>query len=78
MSFRNEMYAIPGHKSKPIMFMDNKELYRAYVSILIDLESAGVYESVAQGIREEWAARGLKKHVLNVIDKRFKNLKRKN
>lgn len=75
--FKNEIYQFPGKSPQPIVFMSDTELKQAYTQILSDSEGAGVYEPVAEGIRSTWLYRGRDMRVLQKIDKRFKNIRRK-
>ncbi len=63
---------------KPLNIWFREELYREYKTILTDFDSAGTYDPQAYVIREEWDRRGFDLRSLHRIDRRFKNLRRKN
>ena len=74
--YEREQFQLPGQATRAIMFYTDDELKRAYKLIMMDKDSAGVFEPVAYGIRSLWHSRGRKKRVLNRIEKNFKNLRR--
>lgn len=63
---------------KPLNIWTREELYQEYKTILVDLDSAGELDPQAYVIREEWDRRGFDLRLLHQIDRRFKNLRRKN
>ncbi len=74
--FTDEVYPLFGKTAWPISTFTNSQLLRTYISILSDLEGAGEYEPVAEGIRTQWAYRSLDSRILLRIDRNFKKLRR--